>query len=303
MKNFNPQSDEEAVQNRLENLKKKFVSRWVEINNLLVHARVNTERGPGDALPVVLVHGLGLSSTYLLPTAAELARNHHVYAPDLPGFGLSAKPRHILDVQELGDALAAWIEAFGLEQVALLGNSFGCQIIIECIARHPEKIARAVLQGPTTPPSERSWFWQFVRWQQNSNPKPMGEIAKQDYRACGIYRLLRTFQYSIRHRPEDLLSQIHIPVLVYGAVTILFAALNGLKRLCADYRRGEKSSSQAYSTLLYGPPRVNWQEYVGHFWQSKKKAKIISLKYDLACASVLFCFTKLRKPCSFPRLQ
>lgn len=214
MKKFESRIEEETVQSRLEQLKKNFVSCWVEVNHLPIHACVSTEQAPADTLPVVLVHGLGLSSTYLLPAAAELARYHRVYAPDLPGFGLSAKPQRVLDVGELGEALAAWIEAFGLKQVALLGNSFGCQIIIECIARHPEQVARAVLQGPTTPPSERSWFWQFVRWRQNSNPKPMGQIARQDYRACGIYRLLRTFQYSIRHRPEELLPQIHIPVLV-----------------------------------------------------------------------------------------
>ncbi|ABA57937.1 Alpha/beta hydrolase fold protein [Nitrosococcus oceani ATCC 19707] len=214
MRQSKSQTEEEAVKSRLEQLKKIFITRWVEVDNLFIHARVNTEQAPDNVLPVVLVHGLGLSSTYLLPIAAELAHEHPVYAPDLPGFGLSAKPKRVLNVQQLGDALAAWIEATGLPQVALLGNSFGCQIIIECMARHPELIACAILQGPTTSPSERSWFWQFVRWQQNSNPKPMGEIARQDYRACGIYRLARTFQYSIRHRPEDILAQIKIPVLV-----------------------------------------------------------------------------------------
>ncbi len=214
MKNSERQTSEKAVQFRLEQLKKKFVSCWIEVNGLSIHSRVGIKPVPAEAPAVVLVHGLGLSSTYLLPTAAELARDYHIYAPDLPGFGRSDKPPHVLNMPELGNALAAWIEAFRLKQVALLGNSFGCQIIIECMARHPERVARAVLQGPTTSPSERSWFWQFVRWRQNTNSKPMGKIAWQDYRACGFYRLLRTFQYSIRHRPEALLPKILAPVLV-----------------------------------------------------------------------------------------
>lgn len=214
MKLSKRQTEEKVVQSRLERLKKDFASCWIEVSGLSIYARVSLEQTPADALPLVLVHGLGLSSTYLLPTAVELARDWPVYVLDLPGFGRSDKPRHVLNVAELGDALAAWIEALGLKQVVLLGNSFGCQIIIECMARHPERIARAVLQGPTTSPSERNWFWQFVRWRQNANPKPMGKVAWQDYRACGIYRLLRTCRYSLRHRPEDLLSRIQVPVLV-----------------------------------------------------------------------------------------
>jgi len=38
---------------------------------------------------VVLVHGLGTSSLYIVPTAVRLAQDFRVYAPDLPGFGHS----------------------------------------------------------------------------------------------------------------------------------------------------------------------------------------------------------------------
>ena len=185
---------------------------WTPVNGLTVFARV-ASRAPADAPDVVLVHGLGLSGTYLMPTARELARDYRVWVPDLPGFGRSGKPRRVWDVSELADGLAAWMEAVGLGKAALLGNSFGCQIIIECAARHPQRVERAVLQGPTTAPEERSWLWQFVRWRQNPNPG-MDPIAYRDYWAAGIYRVLRTFHYSIQHRPEDRLPEIAIPVLV-----------------------------------------------------------------------------------------
>ena len=103
----------------------------------------------------------------MLPTAERLAPDYHVYMPDLPGFVDSGKLSRVLEVPELADVLAAWMEATGLAGVALLGNSFGCQIIADLAARHTERVERAVLQGPTTPPEERPWFWQFVRWRQN----------------------------------------------------------------------------------------------------------------------------------------
>jgi pimeloyl-ACP methyl ester carboxylesterase len=54
----------------------------------------------------------------------------------------------------------------GLERAALLGNSFGCQVIADLAVRYPQRVTHAILQGPTTPPQERSVFWQFVRWRQ-----------------------------------------------------------------------------------------------------------------------------------------
>src|ERR671910_2246631 len=48
--------------------------------------------------PVVLVHGLVVSSRYMVPTLKRLAAYHRVYAPELPGFGEGEKPRRVLDV-------------------------------------------------------------------------------------------------------------------------------------------------------------------------------------------------------------
>jgi pimeloyl-ACP methyl ester carboxylesterase len=177
-------------------------------------------RSTGSALPggspLVLVHGLGLSGRYMLPVAEALARHHPVYLPDLPGFGDSAKPDRALDVPGLAEALAGWIRAAGLEPVALLGNSFGCQIIADLAARHPRLVERAVLQGPTTPPQDRSWLRQFVVWRQNQpfNPDSLSPITWGDYRKCGYRRLLLTFHYQLKDRIEDKLPQIRAPVLV-----------------------------------------------------------------------------------------
>lgn len=189
---------------------------WTDVGGLWLHAVASTTRPARVAPPVVLVHGLGLSGRYMMPTAERLAPSVPVYAPDLPGFGDSNRPDRILDVPGLADGLAAWIRVNGLAPVALLGNSFGCQVIVDLAARFPDLVACAILQGPTTPPGERTWVWQFLRWRQNQrfNPASLNPIAQSDYRKCTYRRLLLTFHHSLIDRPEDKLPRIQAPALV-----------------------------------------------------------------------------------------
>jgi 2-hydroxy-6-oxonona-2,4-dienedioate hydrolase len=165
---------------------------------------------------VVLVHGLGLSGRYMLPLAACLADTHRVFLPDLPGFGDSSHPHEVLDVEGLADALAAWLDAMNLPRVALLGNSFGCQIIVDLAARYPGRLERAILQGPTAPPEERTWRMQALRWYQNQpfNPPSLGPVTWSDYRKAGWIRTLKTFHYSLRDPVEAKLPAVACPTLV-----------------------------------------------------------------------------------------
>src|SRR5262249_30277802 len=88
-----------------------LASLWLPVNGLRTHARVPTERVPANRPTVVLVHGLGLSNRYMVPLAQALAPFYRVFAPDLPGFGKSDPPDHVLNVPELADALSAWMDA------------------------------------------------------------------------------------------------------------------------------------------------------------------------------------------------
>ena len=121
-------------------------SRWTRVHGRVVHARV-ADAAAGT--PIVLVHGLGVSSAYLVPTALALASDHPVYAPDLPGFGRSEASSRTLDVMQLARELLAWMDAMGLERRLLLGNSLGCQVIVALTVAAPQRVAGLVLAGPT----------------------------------------------------------------------------------------------------------------------------------------------------------
>jgi 2-hydroxy-6-oxonona-2,4-dienedioate hydrolase len=189
-----------------------FQHRWTDIGGLRIHDVATID---GSRPTVVLVPGIGLSHRVMLPIAELLAPHLAVRAPDPPGFGRSDKPPRPLDVPELADALAAWIEAAAIDRPALVGNSFGCQIIVELAARHPERVACAVLQGPTMDAAARSLPSQTRRWLRDllqERPDPRARL--RDYRDAGLRRVLATYRLALRHRVEEQLPRVTAPALV-----------------------------------------------------------------------------------------
>jgi pimeloyl-ACP methyl ester carboxylesterase len=152
----------------------------------------------------------------MVPIAELLSPHHPVYVPDLPGFGESDKPARALNVPELTDALAGWTRAAELGRAALLGNSFGCQIVAELALRYPALVERTVLQGPTMDPQARGARRQLLRWLDNSRRESPSQalISAQEYWTCGVRRLLKTFRYALEDRIEEKLPRVRIPTLV-----------------------------------------------------------------------------------------
>ena len=179
----------------------------------VVHARVADATA---GTPIVLVHGLGVSSAYLVPTALALASDHPVYAPDLPGFGRSEAPSRALDVTQLARELLAWMDATGLQRPVLLGNSLGCQVIVALTVAAPERVAGLVLVGPTVDPQWRTFVRQVPRWLLEGTREPWSifPILAVDYIRCGTRRFFATGRFALAYRLEDELPCVHAPALV-----------------------------------------------------------------------------------------
>lgn len=188
----------------------------VVVNGLRITARTHEQPPPAGALDVVLVHGLGMSGRSMLPTLRRLAPDFHVWAPDLPGFGDSARPRRALDLAELADALAGWMDAVDLPRAAMLGNSLGCQIIGHLATRSPARLTRAVLVGPTRDPQARNPLRQAGRLLLDAprEAPSLIPLATSDYVRAGPVRMWRTLRDALDARVEQRAPHVHVPVLV-----------------------------------------------------------------------------------------
>jgi pimeloyl-ACP methyl ester carboxylesterase len=107
------------------------------------------EAGPPDAPPVVMVHGLGATSASFLPMLWDLARDHHVFAVDLPGFGESEKPVRRLHAAYYARFLTAFLDAVKVPRAHLIGNSMGGRVALEVALRSPARVNRMVLLMPS----------------------------------------------------------------------------------------------------------------------------------------------------------
>jgi pimeloyl-ACP methyl ester carboxylesterase len=152
----------------------------------------------------------------MVPTAERLAADFAVYAPDLPGFGYSSKPSHALDLPALAEVLASWMAAAGLDSAAMVGNSLGCQVIAEFGIRYPQRLRRAVLQGPTIDGYARTNLRQFARLVRDLPREKVPEylLNGHDYLRTGLHRGWETMQIALADRIEDKLPRLAMPVLI-----------------------------------------------------------------------------------------
>jgi 2-hydroxy-6-oxonona-2,4-dienedioate hydrolase/4,5:9,10-diseco-3-hydroxy-5,9,17-trioxoandrosta-1(10),2-diene-4-oate hydrolase len=119
----------------------------VEVNGLDV-----AYHDVGDGVPVVFLHGSGPGVTGWANFGNNLAELHGIRAiiVDQVGFGASARPeayeRNYLEISK--DSVVGLLDALGLDQVGIVGNSMGADVATRLTLDHPERISRMLLNGP-----------------------------------------------------------------------------------------------------------------------------------------------------------
>jgi pimeloyl-ACP methyl ester carboxylesterase len=102
---------------------------------------------PANGKDILFIHGFA-SSTYTWEKVAPALNKlgYHVWALDIKGFGWSDKPKDTsYDILTLTEEVYQWMEAIGLDDVVLVGNSLGGGITTLMALLHPGKVSRMVL--------------------------------------------------------------------------------------------------------------------------------------------------------------
>ena len=120
---------------------KRLHAEVIQLGSLRVH-----HMHGGRGTPLLFIHGLG-SSGYMewRFNLEPAAMRHRVYAPDLPGFGRTEKPRARYGVAYFTRFIERYMDDRSLRSAAVVGASLGGRIALELALEHPKRVRKLVL--------------------------------------------------------------------------------------------------------------------------------------------------------------
>jgi pimeloyl-ACP methyl ester carboxylesterase len=96
----------------------------------------------------VLLHGYGESLVAWRGLFDRLAAHADVTAFDLPGFGLSSKPRNGYGTEQMAGSVLSAASALGLDSFVLIGHSLGGAVAVAAALAEPRRVRALVLIAP-----------------------------------------------------------------------------------------------------------------------------------------------------------
>ena len=124
-------------------------SLFTEVDGVRVHYQ---EVGDRNAPPMILIHGFAASNLVWSKVLLELAdAGFRVIAPDLPGYGYSAKPRHLdYTIASQAKLISSFVQQLGIQRALFVGSSYGAAIAATIALDHPALVEKLVLVGAVT---------------------------------------------------------------------------------------------------------------------------------------------------------
>ncbi|HLN99174.1 MAG TPA: alpha/beta hydrolase [Pyrinomonadaceae bacterium] len=121
-------------------------SRFIEVDGIRLHY---LEAGISNGPPMILLHGFASSNLVWSKVFLEFAAlGFRVIAPDLPGYGYSAKPTH-LDYTIAGQAetVIGFMKRLEIDRAFLVGSSYGAAVAATIALEQPALVEKLVLVG------------------------------------------------------------------------------------------------------------------------------------------------------------
>lgn len=125
---------------------------WTELMGAEIAQRYYDVKGvrtrvleAGQGTPLIFVHGTGGYAEAYTRNIVAHARHFHVYAIDMVGHGYTDAPDLAYTMDDFVNHLGDFIDTIGADKVMLSGESLGGMVSAWYAIRHPERVAKLVL--------------------------------------------------------------------------------------------------------------------------------------------------------------
>ncbi|WP_300528235.1 alpha/beta hydrolase [Maricaulis sp.] len=136
---------------------------FITVNGTRMHYRHSGDK----TLPAVLVlHGAASNLEEPYAALGDTLADHHMIWLDRPGLGWSERPDGPWNPEREAGLIMAFLTAIGVEQVTILGHSWGGAIAMRTALDHPARVRSLVLIAPALSAwiGEAAWFNKASFW-------------------------------------------------------------------------------------------------------------------------------------------
>ncbi|HEU4720623.1 MAG TPA: alpha/beta hydrolase [Gemmatimonadaceae bacterium] len=151
----------------------------------------------------------------VIPSERSESRNLHLVIPSERSESRNPH-RRAASLEQLAWALTEWLRVRGIASPVLVGQSYGCQVVVEAVTRAPAIASAIVLNAPTMLAERRSVVGQLLLVARDTPREPLSLLPHVvgDYLRAGPVRILATLRDALRDRIEEKLPAAPVPVSI-----------------------------------------------------------------------------------------
>jgi 2-hydroxy-6-oxonona-2,4-dienedioate hydrolase len=202
-----------------------FVRKAITLDSL----RVSYEESENSGKTLMFFHGAGVTPFTYSNLLTRFAKDYHVIAPDIPGFGRSTAPKSIWNYDDYAYLFSQFITRLDLPDVIGVGHSFGGSIALHLAAKN-KQVTKVIGINATGLPTSYPFSQQVYRFVLlKTIHSYIGE--RQGFsmtRSCGDFlvsflRNSRSFRHMVRVVRNCVLDEsrfyehVSIPVLLLAS--------------------------------------------------------------------------------------
>jgi pimeloyl-ACP methyl ester carboxylesterase len=193
----------------------------------------------GSKNAVLLLHGLGGSIESWINNIREMSQSVRVVVVDLPGFGMSDKPKMNYTIKFYQEFVIQFLKSLQISRASIIGSSLGGHVAAEIAISHPDVVDRLVLISP--PGALPSSF--------KGTPALKKYVKVVDAKTV---RQVKQALFAIDNKPvgDDYARLVHKKMSMPGAKEAFLSALKGSAQ--APRLTGRLNRIHSSTLLLWG---------------------------------------------------